>query len=68
MVRHFIPHTKRHKGFAQRNALRFIVDKKSKSIKRYIILLFFIHYKAEGVPLGESLMSFCMRNKVSYHL
>ena len=29
-------------GKDQRNALRFIVDKKSKSIKLYIILLFFI--------------------------
>lgn len=28
----------------------------------------FIRYKAEGVPQGESIQSFCMRNKVPYNL
>lgn len=28
----------------------------------------FIRYKAEGVPRGESIQSFCMRNKVPYNL
>lgn len=29
---------------------------------------FFIRYKAEAVPQGESIQSFCMRNKVPYNL
>lgn len=28
----------------------------------------FIRYKAESVPLGESLQSFCLRNKIPYNL
>lgn len=28
----------------------------------------FIRYKAESVPQGESLQSFCLRNKVPYNL
>lgn len=29
---------------------------------------FFIRYKAEAVPAGESLQSFCFRNKLPYNL
>lgn len=29
---------------------------------------FFIRYKAEAVPKGESILSFCNRNKVPYNL
>lgn len=28
----------------------------------------FIRYKAEGVPQGESIQSFCLKNKVPYNL
>lgn len=29
---------------------------------------FYIRYKAEGVPHGETLQGFCSRNKVPYNL